>query len=925
MKLRFYLDLKTKRFLERMSFKEQLLTDMIRNITRELKLRGKGELLKSNIGFEQIYGKSSQILKEYNQEISAIKEIIVELDRLELVIQRKDDLKLLREVELIKDLLTKALDDHKLGKIKLSNQEIAKMVHDYSREIKSLLRIYDDIDGFQKRAAYMGDSEVVGHIENQKDKIVKIFEESRIASGAPDKVVEDYIKEAATIVDVLKQIDQLQQKAGIDSSLYMNADSAREKIVTKIDSRILNLLGYTSGEKMTGRTITEYFNSWKVKKISEYQISYTRYRILRDNLIKTATTEQRDQMLEAEVSDALLSYANNKFELAEIQFNQVLSGYQTYYPSLDGVKFYRSEANYANNYYDAAEQGYVEVLQNHPQSKFLGLCHLRLMAINYTYYRDDRFFNHYEKLLEFVDDIEAEDMNKAHYLAGVVLIRKRQLDEANEALKKISENSQYYLVAQYLRGVALVNLDKFDLAANIFKQIIEKDRNPWTDINISVLRNESLLKMGYLHYQRGEHDQALEYFNQVSKGFDGYDESLIGQAWSNLKKSQYGAAINKVDLICNNFLMSNYTYEALVLSAHCKRAQDRTNAALKDLRYVASARQVLNRVNEYNTERSKVLKQLDQLEILEEKVLEHQNKSLYPKILRARNLINQALASFRFRGAVSSRVMEEYNSERKLILRQVEEFDRIIAYAEEQGEEKMLKDALMQRERMIGVLQKYQLKQPLSNVSYFMDYPLATKEGGIIYRRGILQKLVSELVLEKQIIQKDLQIISELASLNVDSKIDITIDLEILEEDLNDLNNQLNRFEIWLSRHQVENIETQTVRWANFSGFGISDINFSLFREKNQQMVGLAKNLATIESILVQKKNNLETRLARFDNEVRKIQKEMESEKVRLEKLEKEKYFQEIYFENKTREIERESTDGMESFESLFNQGSGKK
>ena len=372
--------------------------------------------------------------------------------------------------------------------------------------------------------------------------------------------------------------------------------------------------------------------------------------------------------------------------------------------------------------------------------------------------------------------------------------------------------------------------------------------------------------------------------------------------------------------------MSNYTYEGLVLSAHCKRAQKRTKEAIVDLRYVANSKQVLNRVNEYNNERSRILKQLAGLEILEQRILEHQNKQLYPKLVKIRTLINDALTSFRYRGAVNSRMLEKYNNERKIVVRQIDEFDKIIKFAEDQGNKEMLADALKQRRRLVTVLRQYQLKQPVSNVSYYLDYPLATKEGGIIYRRGIVEKLVKELIQEKTTIQKDLDIIAELAQIrDENSRIDVTVDMEILEEDFVDLNNQLNSFQVWLANHKVDDIETQTVRWANFSGFGISDINFAKFRERNKEVVGLSKNVSKIENILEKKKRDLEERITRFDNELIKMQKEMEAENIRLEKLEKEKYFQEIYFETKTREIEPESVGGVDEINYSNFQENGRK
>jgi len=266
---------------------------------------------------------------------------------------------------------------------------------------------------------------------------------------------------------------------------------------------------------------------------------------------------------------------------------------------------------------------------------------------------------------------------------------------------------------------------------------------------------------------------------------------------------------------------------------------------------------------------------------------------------------------------VSSLVLEEYYDERKVLIRQIEEFESIINYAKEQGNQEMLADAMKQRNRLIAVLEKYQVNQAPSGVSYFLDYPLATKEGGIIYRRGIVNKMVGDLIVEKQRVQQDLEIVSQLLTLsNNQTKIDATIDLEIIEEDLKDLNNQLNQFQVWLANHNVEDIKMQTEKWANFSGFGMTDINFVSYQERLKQIGGYQKNITMIDGVLKDKKLLLENRIRRFDDEVRKIQKEMEAEKIRLEKLEKEKYFQDIYFETKTKEIETEENENYD--ESLW-------
>ncbi|NOZ60479.1 MAG: tetratricopeptide repeat protein [Calditrichaeota bacterium] len=922
-RLRFYLDLKTRRFLERMSLKEQMLTQMIRSVAHEIQSRGSGQLTEQLLGMDKIHEKEDKLVAAYRNEISLMEKIIIQVDSLSQVVQRKDDWKLLREVEQIKDQLSDALDKSKLQSGVVSGADMSLMIHEYSGEINRLLRLFEQIEAFQKRAAARGDENLVQELDRQKARILQIVEKSRIANTEPDQIVEEYIKESTDIVGILRELDQLQAGAAPDSAAESTIDQTRGRIMSSIDGRILALFDYAQAMPSKKLTVSERFMQWKAARVAQFQVNFTRYKILHTKLIRLATPQQRDRMLESEISDALLTYADGKYELAAMIFDRILTDYQEYYPNLDGVIFYRSEANFANNYYDEAQKGYLDIVKNYPHSKFLGQCYLRLLAINYTYQLDDEFFKYYAKLENF-NNLDPEDVNKAHYLAADIYIRRQQYDKARIALAKISKGSRYYLVAQYLQGTVFANLNEYKQAKKTFENVVHQKIFPWTDLNNAIIRNEALLKLGYLHFQLGEYDAALANFSQISAGYDEYDKSLIGQAWANLKKGKYNTVINKVDAIFSNYLMTNYIYEAKVLAAHCKRAQNKTQEALSDLRYVANARRVLNRVEEYNKERSKLLKQLDQVDALEEKILDHQNRTLYPKLVRARNLINEALSSFRYRTATSSLAVEEYSNERKILVKQIAEFDRIIDYARQEQNKKMLANAVKQRNRLVSVLQRYQFSRPTTPVSYFLDYPMATKEAGVVYRRGIFNKLVGNMAEEKQQLGKDLQAISELSLRMSGEDIDVAVDLEVLQDDLVDLNKQLNRFEIWLRNHRVEEVETQTIQWANFSGFGISDINFSLFREKNQQIMALSRNLTKIETILQEKKDKLEQRITRFDTEMRKIQKEMEAEKIRLEKLEKEKYFQELYFDTKTREVE-EGSENLESLQRQLKQGGGNK
>jgi len=915
-RLQFYVDLKTKRFLKKMTVRETFLMQMIYNITQEIKSRGKEKSVDEEIGFSLIYDESNKLLMSYSKEIDAILNIIKELENLEAFVKRSDDLKLLDELNHVKDNLSNALNDRKLTHGQVTRQQAATMINEYSKEVNSLLKLYEETEIFEKKAAAIGDNEIVKRLQEQKRRIVQTLELSRLANPVEDKAVEEYIDETANMVTILKELDQLELKVQNDTLLmHSNIDSVRNKLLTNIDERIYKLFGYTTDARIEKTTLSEYFKEWKARKIAEFQAKLTKYRIVRNQLIKSADSYERNRMLENEINNALLNYTEQNYELAIMQFNEIYNVYSPFFEKLDGVIFYCSEANYESGYFDAALEGFNRVINGYPNSQYVNKAYLRCMLIFNSYNWNEKFFEYFDQFQK-LSNVESADFYEANYIAGYLNFNLGKFIESRKNLESVQEESDYYFAAQYLLGTVYVNIDNYVKAKQVFEDLVNRKNYPWTDLNAAIIRNEALLKLGYLHYQRGEYENAILYFEKVSKGYEGYDASLMGQAWAKMKKGEYDESINKINSVTNNYLLSKYTYEALVLSAHCKKIQDKDDEALKDLRYVSDSKEVLQKTKDYNEERKRIINQLDELSRLEEQILERQDRKLYPKVMQIREMINNVLTSFYYRGSISSRIVEEYNDERKILLRQIQEFENIMSLSEAENNKQMYNDAQEQRNRLLSVLESYESNATFMNSNYFVNYPMALKEGSTIYRFDIVKKTVDELIEEKKRLKTDLDIITKLmAANNAETQIDVVLDLEILEEDMRDLHNQLNRFQLWLANNQVTEIESNADHWADFSGFGISDINFTTYYEQIQKINSLNKNISYVEEILKNKKDFLEKKIAKYDTEVMKIQKEMEAEKVRLEKLEKEKYFRDIYFDTKTREIEQAAEDVESIFE----------
>ena len=585
-RLDYYLNLKSKGFIKKMATKERFLLQLIQNVTKEITERGIGEAYLDSLGFGEIYAEHERLIESYSSELNGILKLMEELEQLENYVVRTENYKLLDEIQDLKSNLQSNLENRQLfKKHDFSSQYGVSLIREYSTEIDSILDIYDILGKFEQRARQQNDTEILAEIDHQKQRIIRLIGNYR-PEGAPDqnqKLVEDYIEESDKVVTILKEVDQLNTEM-LGDSLHSQGkvDEIKENLISSIDERMLNLSGYETRQKKSGPTISELFKEWRAQKTADYQLRLTQYRIVYTRLLQTGTSLQREQMLERAMSDAMMNYTEQRYDLSDIQFNDILKQFQPYFEKLDGVVFYIAESNYAQSYYDTAFENYELIANKYPDSKYLGRALWKLMVIAYTYEWNSKFFSYFEKLQALPEAQGLDDMNSACYLAGYMFASVGKFKSAQECLQKIESGEEYYLPGQYLLGIVYVNLDNYNRAKSIFENLSKTQNYPWSSVNLSAIRNEATIRLGFLHYQRGEYQKAIEILSQVSRGFHEYDKSLMVQAWAKLKTGQYEESIGKINNLFSEYLSSSYTYEALVLSAHCKQIINQPDEAKKD-------------------------------------------------------------------------------------------------------------------------------------------------------------------------------------------------------------------------------------------------------------------------------------------------------------------------------------------------------
>ncbi|MGH7491609.1 MAG: hypothetical protein ACREOO_04365 [bacterium] len=913
-RLKFYLDQKTKDHLFEMAAKERLQLETIKNLALEIKQRGATGASRDQAGFNVIYGDMQRMVADYSAELDAILAILDEIQALSQTLDQEKRHELLEQFGDLKDRLVAVIDSRTIYKKSMGTTTYkTSLMREYNVEVDSLLRMYNRLEKFERTASTRSDTSAVRLAREQKQKLQTILATVQSETGVAPKVSSAYLSEVDEILKLLTELDKLERpsaRRSLDTAIA--AEQLRRELVRHLDRNLMALLGI-SGPAGNRPTLEETFQTWRVNQFATHETRRMKYAIVKKNLLETGTVKERSRMLNRDLMDALLNYASERYEVADLQLAMIMADYRPYFSNWEAVQFYRTECLYARGIFAEASTAFEQLLRDYPAGKFRATALLRLLTMAQHLNQVEAFFSYYRQL-ESLSPAPAEKMlERARYLAGYYQLKLGHYGAADSTLRLISGpktmagGGKYAQAARYLRGIAQANRGNLNSAMASFKEAAGSEALPWSGVQQTSIRNHALLRMGYLHYERGEYADASKYFDQVSRGAEQHEQSMLGKAWALVKQDSVGRAVTQLRTLTQGNLVSDYVYEALVLSAHCKRLLSQPQAAMRDLRYVTSARGILELSRDYNEERNQIVAQMNELDRMEREALEHQDQSLYDLVSKARQSLQATLVNFNYRGQQGNLRSEEYAEERRNILNQLHQLDEVIANAQTMGLEEVLQEAVSRRNRLIKALEAYRADQSLEAVNYIVEYPLAIKESGVQYRREVIANLAAHLASEQERVRANIDSLRALTAMSGNGA--TALDLKVLQEDFNNLKHRVDRFQTWLASYKVEAARSNFDQWADYSGFELSDLAFEEIEQREQKIASASMNLSSIESLLEARKTDLESFLRQIDAEMKRIEEEIVEEQIRLDKLEHEKYFENVYFDKAEAESGVEKTE----------------
>lgn len=147
-----------------------------------------------------------------------------------------------------------------------------------------------------------------------------------------------------------------------------------------------------------------------------------------------------------------------------------------------------------------------------------------------------------------------------------LLVQDRR-EEILTLLEPITQRSQYFGPAQYLKGVVLQELQRTQAAMDVF-QNLTRNRSELAFWSKEEIANLAQLAHARLLFDLGEYPRALVVYQRIDRGFSDRAQVLFEMAWCYAALEQYDAAVQQLAELISQHPLSPQADQSLLLSGY---------------------------------------------------------------------------------------------------------------------------------------------------------------------------------------------------------------------------------------------------------------------------------------------------------------------------------------------------------------------
>ncbi len=740
---------------------------------------------------------------------------------------------------------------------------------EYAQELEMVVDLLDEINQLERTARKQVNFQILDALSDLKDRVREIIE-----------------KDNLTLNLSKSQEGQGDSLLRIDPTVDIKVDSEENQLNEEYEEEV---------------RLDDLYEQWKYNRILEYKVKLTEYEFFRIRLLSTASETQEMRMFQRDLKRALLSYSDGNFHLSRIQLRDVLDTYSRY-RLLDDILYYLCESSYGCNYLDEALEGYQRLVSEYPESPYTAKGLVKLIYIYFIYGQYEKLYDLHQQIMLRKEQLENVSVGTVSYLVAYTQFKAGNYESALDLLGKIEPGVTYFYPSIYLSAACYSNIGKDDLALSLYHRLVEVKRRGKKNPILAQIKNNALLKLGLMYYEKGDPDQATSYFNQVTEDFQYYDLSMIGKAWSAFSSGKPGEALQNAEWLLEHSMISSYAYEAKVLAASSKNLLGHSEEAIQDLKQVFQTGKRADRMEQMPASRETMTRNIQQIEEFQQQLKKDRDRVILDVITEIRRFLMSSASDLETWETSQNETNYNFTNTMQILTEKIEILDRLEEQARGSDTNALLGEIRSLRSDLIDTLNDHRFQASETTPDPEED-PLIRRMGMTDYLKYVFRSLLVQTLREKEQTRKDIQ---EAGALLTEARegdnFNLSIRMEIAQEEFQDYHDKLNQHEVWLRENSPQEFRIELDQWATFSGYGISNISFSRIKESDRQIGRISNTIDVIDYVFNAKRGDLENRIQGLLSDVAKIEDQMMKEASKKDQMEKERFFKTEYFNRQRQE-----------------------
>lgn len=187
---------------------------------------------------------------------------------------------------------------------------------------------------------------------------------------------------------------------------------------------------------------------------------------------------------------------------------------------------------------------------------------LELLSVAADKLGDETILNYAVSKMK-ISDFPVQEKDMLFFRMGEIKFRSKDFKGAAESFDRVSSDSSYSEMAQYMVGTSFASMNDVPAAISKFETLLASKKRAITDdTRVSVL-----MALARAYYQKKDWERSLEYYRRVPRDHELWHNALFESAWANLREGKFRSALGIFHSLHSSYYDDFYVPESLVLRA----------------------------------------------------------------------------------------------------------------------------------------------------------------------------------------------------------------------------------------------------------------------------------------------------------------------------------------------------------------------